>query len=384
MKIKKQILFILAFFSIIILVFSSTENGFSHISTEKESITWNMERIPFSNIVINDDGDWATYGINGSGSLADPYLIENLEIVTSESYGIFIVNTVKAFLIKNCYVSSSIDGMYIWNATAGARIEGNVIEYLGQTGIKCYRCPNTTIIYNKLDYGGTYGQGIAHTGNFSIIAHNYVTGFDMGIWTSGGYTEVYNNTVESVQRKALMADAGDKYKIYNNTCSFNGDGIYVCDSSYSEIYNNTCSFNGGNGTRLDLSYGCEVKYNWFEANEEFGVVLAYQSSNNIIHHNVFIGNEGGTEQAYFEGPTNGSEGNLWYDPTTLEGNYWDDWDGDGFYEIGGGYGEVDLYPLAQFANLPEIDEYSTASLLSICIITTAIMPLIYFVRKKRK
>jgi hypothetical protein len=45
-------------------------------------------------------------------------------------------------------------------------------------------------------------------------------------------------------------------------------------------------------------------------------------------------------------------GNYWYDNTTKEGNYWSNWDGNGWgtpnaYPIDGGAGAYDKYPLSQ-------------------------------------
>ena len=45
-------------------------------------------------------------------------------------------------------------------------------------------------------------------------------------------------------------------------------------------------------------------------------------------------------------------GNYWYDNTTKEGNYWSNWDGNGWgtpnaYPIDGGAGACDMYPLSQ-------------------------------------
>ncbi|MHA2254843.1 MAG: right-handed parallel beta-helix repeat-containing protein [Candidatus Heimdallarchaeaceae archaeon] len=382
MKLKQQILSAVLLISICILFVYSTENIFCHISMEESTVFLNASRRSFTNISITDDGDWLSYGFNGSGSLTDPYLIENLAIDTDESYGIFIIDTTKAFLIKNCYVSSHFGGIEIRNTTAGAvRIENCIISPFCNDGIYAFKTPNATIVYNRLESSPHTGTGIQLTGNFSTIAHNYITGYQVGISTSKGNNEVYNNTVVSAIQTGIQIGQGDNYLIYNNTSTFNEYGITLSSSSNSVIFNNSCSFNTEVGLRLHICFSCEIRYNWFEANDQFGVVLAYQSSNNIIHHNVFIDNGQESSQA-FEGPTNSSVNNLWYNPVALEGNYWSNWDGKGPYDIGG-TDSADLYPLSSYEGLFETDKRSAYNLFSFTILGLIVIPIVYLLRKKR-
>jgi parallel beta-helix repeat protein len=406
MKLKQQILSVVLLIFICTLFVYSTENIFCHISMEENILSLNVSRKSFTNISITDDSDWLSYGFNGSGTLADPYLIENLLIDTDESSGIYIIDTTKSFLInncyviaedygisiydtaaetvriENCYVMARDSGIQILNATAGTiKIEKCTISPFCNGGIYMFRTSNATIIYNRLENSLTSKTGIKLTGNFSTIAHNYITGYYVGISTSKGNNEIYNNTVISAFQTGIQIGQGDNYQIYNNTCTFNEHGITLSSSSNSVIFNNSCSFNTEVGLRLHICFSCEIRYNWFEANDQFGVVLAYQSSNNIIHHNAFIDNGQGSSQA-FEGPTNSSFNNLWYDPVALEGNYWSNWDGKGSYDIGG-TDSADLYPLSSYEGLFEIDRRSAYYLFSFTILGLIVIPIVYLLRKKR-
>ena len=57
-------------------------------------------------ILISSDKDFETYNFSGSGTIDDPYIIENLAIAESQYVGIFISKTTKYFVIQNNYISS--------------------------------------------------------------------------------------------------------------------------------------------------------------------------------------------------------------------------------------------------------------------------------------
>jgi parallel beta-helix repeat protein len=144
--------------------------------------------------------------------------------------------------------------------------------------------------------------------------------------------------------------------IMNNTCSGNSwVGISLSHSANNNITNNNCSGNSYYGLHID-SYSTNniITYNNFYYNTKYGVYITYGSTGNIIHHNNFWQNNGAgkglTEnksQAYDE-----VYRNYWYDSTTQQGNYWDNWNGNGWgtpdaYPIDGGAGAYDMYPLSQ-------------------------------------
>ncbi|MEM4161346.1 MAG: hypothetical protein QW531_05125, partial [Thermoplasmata archaeon] len=104
---------------------------------------------------------------------------------------------------------------------------------------------------------------------------------------------------------------------------------------------------------------------------------------NLIYRNNFIANNGagkgpiGNCQAYDSGGSN-----FWYASTTQEGNYWSNWDGQGWgtpdaYPIDGGAGASDWYPL----NLPVRE----GSALPVALLG-ALLPMAIVIgsRKKRK
>jgi predicted phage tail protein len=85
----------------------------------------------------------------------------------------------------------------------------------------------------------------------------------------------------------------------------------------------------------------------------YAIYIGSGSTGNTIHHNDFYQNNGagkgvnGNCQAYDSGG-----GNHWYNNTTQKGNYWSNWDGNGWgtpnaYPIDGSAGASDWYPLLE-------------------------------------
>ena len=46
-------------------------------------------------------------GMGGSGIAGDPYVIEDLSIVTTDNYGIYIRDTTVNLIIKDCFIDAS-------------------------------------------------------------------------------------------------------------------------------------------------------------------------------------------------------------------------------------------------------------------------------------
>ncbi|MHA1345451.1 MAG: hypothetical protein ACTSO3_03560, partial [Candidatus Heimdallarchaeaceae archaeon] len=65
-------------------------------------------------LFIDNDSDLAGNSTSGSGTVGDPYVIENLSIVTSEDTGIEILSTTKNFVIRNCFIDANLYGILIY------------------------------------------------------------------------------------------------------------------------------------------------------------------------------------------------------------------------------------------------------------------------------
>ncbi len=261
-------------------------------------------------IDINSDDVFISLGFPGSGTVEDPYIIEDYNITTTSNIGIAISCTTKYFVISNCYIDTEYYGIYINNVTDGTAIVIN----------------NTC---NNNDYYGIY----LDDSDSSTVANNTCT----------------NNQVSIYQCYSSGAT------ITNNTCTNNNLGIYLYYSSGATITNNTCT-NNNCGIYLIASDSCLIIYNNIRENSGYGIETAsdFVSYNNIIHHNYFVNNSIDgfkTSQAYDYGVNT-----TWYDTISLEGNYWSDWYGSGSYSIDG-LNYVDPYPMFMDSDSDGLPDY---------------------------
>ena len=77
--------------------------------------------------------------------------------------------------------------------------------------------------------------------------------------------------------------------------------------------------------------------------------MVSSSNSNILHHNDFVDNYGNADDPCTNTWDDGSEGNKWDDYTGVDENPEDDI-GDTPYDIPGGGGNQDLYPLCPCAS----------------------------------
>ncbi|MBY9000635.1 MAG: right-handed parallel beta-helix repeat-containing protein [Candidatus Heimdallarchaeota archaeon] len=288
--------------------------------------------VPSEKIVIHSDDDFEALGLSGSGTEADPYLIENLEIMPGTFYNnIEITNTTKHFIIRNCHLKNGFIGISIIDAAEGT----------------------VQILENLIEGNQKYAIWLENT-NDAYIAKN-ILGPDTLI--------------------GVRLENCSSVTITENICDDNGGaGIIYANSDHITVTKNTVKNNEYIGIQIKFSNDSLIAYNQIEYQTEYGIKADLGSCNNIIHHNNLISNNVGTNepQAY-----DGGFNNLWYDEATLEGNYWDDWNGEGNYSILGTANCCDPYPLAK--------PYSTeeASFPYYLFILTFI-PLTYIIQRKRK
>ena len=85
----------------------------------------------------------------------------------------------------------------------------------------------------------------------------------------------------------------------------------------------------------------KIKNNLFANNTLHGLFLRYATNNNTVHHNAFVDNNINEDsQAKDDG-----EGNLWYEVSSEEGNYWSNIGLNYTYMIDGAANSTDPYPL---------------------------------------
>jgi len=368
--------------------------------------------------ITGDSGFIPANGVTGgSGTQTDPYIIENWDIDgNGGTYCIWIENTDVWFVIRNCKLwNTTFDwdkpyatGIYLKNVQHGTLVN-NTCSGNSFAGIYIESSSNNTIVNNNCCDNSQDGIYLESATNNNIMNNNCLSNIQNGIYLkSSSNNNITNNSCLGSLQYGIHIEESGSNNITNNNCSSNYYGIYlksssnnnltsnICSanswtgltldyySSNNNIMNNTCSSNKGSGVELisvssnnnlthnncsgnsgsgiyvSLSWNNTIMHNNFYHNTYYAINITSYSTGNIIHHNNFWQNNGagkgvnGNCQAYDD-----AGGNYWYDNASKEGNYWSNWDGNGWgtpsgYPIDGGAGAYDPYPL----NTPVTPELS--------------------------
>ena len=203
-------------------------------------------------ILIWSDKDFKNYNFKGKGTEESPFAINNLNITTTSSKGIYITNTTKYFIISNCLISAGYAGIHIQKiATHTAQVTQNVCND-GGVGIIIQDSPGSYISDNVCN----------------------------------------NNDREN----GISIINSPNSKIINNTCNENsgpnlfeknfGNGISLINSPLSTLSDNFCFLNNGHGISLFLSHNSVVNNNHFSDNRISGIWIDF-SRNSTLTNNAF-------------------------------------------------------------------------------------------------
>lgn len=157
----------------------------------------------------------------GSGTSADPYVIENIIIDGhNSSSGLEISNTSSYFVIRDCIFYSSgssenMAGLKLKLANNGRLFSNNCSQNFG-SGIFLDSCENITISHSTVNNNSYNGILLSNCKNISIK---------------------YNDeTINHNKRYGIHLRLSDYNKISNNTINFNSEfGIYLENSSYNNV-----------------------------------------------------------------------------------------------------------------------------------------------------
>jgi len=288
------------------------------------------------------ENDWCS----GTGTVSDPYLIEN---VTIDSYYsgtcIEIRNSNNFFRIQNCSLYNSgsgyWDGGVTLNNTSNGEITGCQFSNHNSHSILVRNSVNITIIKNNIK---NCANGIMFLdSNNSLIAENYL----YEISGSGvHFARSFENTIENNKIRHATNYNGVYLSLSgsaNNSISGNIiGGIYLWD----------WESNIGEGIRLRNSNATTITENIFIHISDC-IFLEFDSSNNFLYKNYFNSNniypcrDLGIDNSW----DNGSIGNYWRYYTYITNGY--DSNDDGIGDIPYNFSNsIDPYPIwREFPNL---------------------------------
>ncbi len=270
-----------------------------------------------SPIVITSNSDFATQGWPGSGTEADPYVIEGLNITSTDTC-ISISGTTVYFVIRGCLLrSSSAHGVNLYNVRNG-RIENNTISNVPWHGVRIYDSQNNTVLNNTIS-GCSYGVYIGHsTGN--ILVNNTISdNLDSGVnlyfssdntllnnrfHNNGIVFSVLDSTVE-YWRQTIAPNNTVNGKAVGYFWNLTGGVIDGCQ--YGQVILANCTgvtvrdgvfSNGSIGIQLGHSDSNTLLNNTISNSSRDGVYL-YYSSNNVLTNNTIHDNLGRGVELYY-------------------------------------------------------------------------------------
>lgn len=238
-------------------------------------------------------------------------------------------------------------------------------------GMLLYNCDNADIMNNTCNNNkhGIYLESSTYSTITNNTCNNNIEGLK-SLYDS--YSTFANNTCNNNTKYGLWLFISDDCTVYNNTCNDNELlGIYIWSCSRNTIQNNTCITSNYWGIYLQSSDSCLLTHNLIQNCAQHGIYLRAFSYDNVVHHNHFVANNLGGVSQGFDAGTN----NIWYDITTLEGNWWSDWTGTPTYPLDGEANNTDPYPQGSpvVSELPiDIQVIFILSLLGVTVVTLSI------------
>jgi parallel beta-helix repeat protein len=229
-----------------------------------------------SPILILNNASLVSAGLPGTGTEADPFLIQNYEIDGAGGSAIAIYYTDLHVKIRNCLLSGSS-----WPSAA----------------IHLENVQNVTIENNRL-VDSYIGVGLVMS-NDIVVRNNSFENHNTGMLLDNSDNNVlFNNTcvldIEWPSGKlGIQLISSDHNRLEKNNCSGNNVGIELRSSNFNALVANTCDDNDGDGIAIESSINNTVTANICRGNSIGGIVLYSSSSvttGNEITYNTCSGN----------------------------------------------------------------------------------------------
>ncbi|MHA1772000.1 MAG: right-handed parallel beta-helix repeat-containing protein [Candidatus Thorarchaeota archaeon] len=243
-------------------------------------------------ITITSNADFVSQGWLGSGTVSDPYRIENLSISSSSQTRIEIRSTTVYFVIRNCYITNSSGtdytyyGIYLHDNDHGA-IEDCIIDVQNQ-GIYLNN-NNDTSVTNTTITSPIYG---IHTAlSYDLYIHNCTISevqYAININNHENVT-IDNSTISTKNYMGIKATACNNVTVSGNL--FTGTGtqtIYIATSNTWNITSNKITTAGSTGIYMNTVNSSYVTNNLI-ANASSYCISITGAYNISLAHNTLYG-----------------------------------------------------------------------------------------------
>ncbi len=236
--------------------------------------------IPHDFITIISDSGFLAY--LGSGTVEDPYVIEGFNITTTHYTGIYISDTTKYFIVRNCYIDAKDYGIEIRNIADGtATVINNTCSNTNYRGITLWGSISSTVANNTCNNNNNHGIYLFHSDSSTVTNNTCSNNNEYGIFLDySSSSTVANNTCSNNKFGIYLRYSGSSM-VADNTCNNSEFGIFLRYSSSSNVVNNTCSYNSWDGIFLEDS-GSSTVANSTCNNNNYGIKFRSSGSLTIV------------------------------------------------------------------------------------------------------
>ncbi|MGH7799885.1 MAG: right-handed parallel beta-helix repeat-containing protein [Thermodesulfobacteriota bacterium] len=227
----------------------------------------------------------------GSGTAKAPYIIENWDIETPSTYGIYVEETSAHFIIRDVRVYGVNDprfkGIFMRDVKNAHKIEKSTIERNSGTGIFLRNATNIALIGNTIKNNGPVGIGL-FGGSGNTLKDNIITGNSWGIRVDGSKgNTISGNEVTGNMLGMFLRGIDNIYT--NNKINNNKDGGVNMDTSRKSKFtgNNVCN-NGKWGIALYNSTDNVVEKNTVCENKDGGIYIQGSDKNAVTNNKIIV------------------------------------------------------------------------------------------------
>jgi len=254
-------------------------------------------------MIMSDEQFTGANGVtSGTGTVDDPFVIENWEIDASLfGYGIMISMTSKYYSIRNVHVFGEGSMAIALSEAHNGTIDGAVLD--------------------NSDFGI-----VAVNSNSLNVTNCFITNqTSLGLEVAyGEWARIEGNYMADNEAFAIALFGTSKSSVSMNTClRTNLSSIMVLESDDVTVSYNNVSDGAGIGLYMETATNSYVRFNDMTMNQMYGMYVN-RSSDLQIYHNRFIGNGIQAEE--------GNSTNISWDAGyPMGGNYWSGYNGTDMY-----------------------------------------------------
>ena len=250
-------------------------------------------------ISITLDTDFDLYAVSGNGSVTNPYIFEDFSFISTGYPAIYIHDTTKYFVIRNCLFDSIRRGIDLENiADSTGTIDNNTFVNIDGDAILLRYAPRIKIINNLIECDDD-GISIGSSAYADIINNTFTNcGIGYNSYSSPPGVEKNYNVVNNTINGKKLAYYYNIDNLVFNTSDYGQIFLFYCDNA---IIKNQYFTNIGFAIYLGLCVNFSISESTFFDTRRTSVLVA-RGYSSIIKDNYFESNSIGIEihEKYFD------------------------------------------------------------------------------------